>query len=83
VSCLGKAPVTSGNEGRTENLKLAHALSPLPRRTICGEKNGAGTGSGSTCDLSCRLLFQQCACLVTYGRNKQWTITCCSSVEGV
>ena len=73
VSCLGKAPVISGNKGCTENLKLAHALSPLPHRTICVGKNGAGTGSGSTCDLSCRLLFQQCTCLVTYGRDEQWT----------
>ena len=72
MSCLGRAPVASGNKGCTENLKLARALSPLSRRTICGGKNGAGTVSGSTCDLPCRLSLQQCACLVTYGRDEQW-----------
>jgi hypothetical protein len=73
VSCLGKAPVTSGNKGCIENLNLAHALSPLPHRTFCGGKNGSWTGSGSTtCDLYRQLSFQQCACLLTYGRDEQW-----------
>jgi len=36
VSCLGKAPVTSGNKGCTKNLNLAHALSTLPHCTVCG-----------------------------------------------
>jgi hypothetical protein len=36
VSCLGKTPPTSGNKGCTENLNLAHALSPLPHCTACG-----------------------------------------------
>ena len=85
VSWLRKAPVTSGNKGCTENLKLAHAISPLPlRKDLWWEKwRWDRFWFYLRFILSVVISATRMFSNLWQGRTVDPFITCCSSVQAV